>query len=155
MPVTRADLGWLASHACVNAVYVATESALDKVRWSSLNESMKEAAVAEKRIAISKNSYHNGVPAISVIVYADWSKRLHKHSNNAKSGVGTVVGKETKKLLHVGVRNKYCSVCARAKTEGKEAAENKCYKNWEGTLSSMDPKPAFFPGIGVKVWATV
>ena len=107
--------------------FVATESVLDKAWWSSLDESMKEAAAEEKRIAISKNSYHNGVPAISVIVDAGWSKRSHKHSYNAKSGVGIVVGKETKKLLHVGVRNKYCSVWARAETEGKEAAEHKCH----------------------------
>ena len=118
--------------------FIATESALDKAWLESLNETMKEAAEEEKRIAISKNCYHNGVPAISVVVDAGWSKRSHKHSYNAKSGVGIVVGKETKKLLHVGVRNKYCSVCARAKTEGKEAAEHECHKNWEGASSSME-----------------
>ena len=91
---------------------MSTESALDKVWWRSLDESMKCAAEEEKRLAISKGSYHNGIPAITVVVDAGWSKRSHKHSYNAKSGVGIVVGMETKKLLHVGVKNKYCSVCA-------------------------------------------
>jgi len=60
---------------------------------------MREAAEEEKRIAIERGSYHEGVPAITVILDAGWSKRSHKHSYNAKSGVGIIVGMETKKLL--------------------------------------------------------
>ena len=36
--------------------------------------------------------------------------RDHINSYNAKSGVGIIVGMETKKLFNVGVRNKYCCV---------------------------------------------
>ena len=79
--------------------FVATESAIDKCWWQSLEESMREAAEEEKRIAIERGSYHEGVPAITVILDAGWSKRSHKHSYNAKSGVGIIVGMETKKLL--------------------------------------------------------
>ena len=42
-----------------------------------------------------------------------WSKRSHKHSYNVKSGVAIIIGKETGKLLHIGVRNKFCHACAR------------------------------------------
>ena len=49
---------------------------------------------------ISRNSFHEGVPAITVIVDGGWSKRSHKHSYIAKSGVGIIVGKETGKILH-------------------------------------------------------
>ena len=45
---------------------------------------------------------------------------------------------ETKKLLYMGVRNKYCSVCAQAESLGKEAPEHDCYKNWTGSSSSME-----------------
>jgi len=38
----------------------------------------------------------------------DWSKHCHKHSCNAKSGI---VGLETRKILFMGVRNKYSAVC--------------------------------------------
>ena len=72
---------------------------------------MREAAEEEKRLVIERKSYHEGVPAITVVLDAGWSKRSHKPSYNAKSGEGIIVGMETKKLLHVGVRNKYCSVC--------------------------------------------
>ena len=58
--------------------FVATESAIDKCWWQSLEESMREAAEEEKRIAIERGSYHEGVPAITVILNAGWSKRSHK-----------------------------------------------------------------------------
>ena len=52
-----------------------------------------------------------GVSAITVIVDGGWSKRSHRHSYNAKSGVGIIIGYATRKLLHIGVRNKYCTAC--------------------------------------------
>ena len=73
---------------------------------------MLEAGREEKRLAEERGDFHHGVPAITVIVDAGWSKRSHKHSYNAKSGVAVILGQETGKLLHIGVRNKYCSACA-------------------------------------------
>ena len=119
--------------------FIATESAIDQCWWQSLEESMRQAAEEEKRLAVERGSYHEGTPCITVIVDAGWSKRSHKHSYNAKSGVGIIVGMETKQLLHVGVRNKYCSVCIRAETEGREPSEHECYKNCDGASSSMEP----------------
>ena len=53
--------------------FVATESAIDKCWWQSLDESMKEAAEEEKRLAVERGSYHEKIPAITVIVDAGWS----------------------------------------------------------------------------------
>ena len=100
---------------------------LTNVGGSLFEESMKEAGEEEKKLAIERGSYHEGIPAITIIVDAGWSKCSHKHSYNAKSGVGIIVGMETKKLLYVGVRNKYCSVCARGASVG---IEHECHKNW-------------------------
>ena len=91
--------------------FIATEKAIGHEWWDALEESMKEAAEEEKRNAIQQGSLHEGVPAISVIFDGGWSKRSHKHSYNAKSGTSIIIGVHTGKLLHVGVRNKYCSVC--------------------------------------------
>ena len=91
--------------------FIATEKAIGHEWWDALEESMKEAAEEEKRNAIEQGSLHEGVPAISVIFDGGWSKRSHKHSYNAKSGTSIIIGVHTGKLLHVGVRNKYCSVC--------------------------------------------
>ena len=85
----------------------------------------------EREIAIQKGHFHEGVPAITVIVDGGWSKRSHKHSYNAKSGVAIIIGKETGKLLHIGVRNKFCHACAR-----KIPKENHtCYRNWTASSS--------------------
>ena len=93
---------------------------------------MKEAAEEEKRNAIERGSFHEGVPAIAVIVDGGWSKRTHKHSYNAKSGAAIIIGAHTHKLLHVGVRNKYCSVCAQTNKHNEEPRPHDCYKNWDG-----------------------
>ena len=59
--------------------FTATESAIDKCWWESLEASMKQAAEEEKKMAVERGSYHEGVPAIRVILDAGWSKRSHKH----------------------------------------------------------------------------
>ena len=51
-----------------------------------------EAGKEEKMLAEHRNEYHEGVPAISVVVDGGWSKRSHKHSFNANSGVGVIFG---------------------------------------------------------------
>ena len=74
---------------------------------------MKAAGEEERRLAIDNNQFHEGVPAITVILDGGWSKRSHKHSYNAKSGVGVITGHRTQKLLYIGVKNKDCTACAR------------------------------------------
>ena len=50
----------------------------------------------EKQLAIEQGNYHNGVPAITVVVDADCS---HKHSYNGNSGIGVIFRAATKALL--------------------------------------------------------
>lgn len=61
---------------------------------------MAETGREEKWLAEERGSYHEGVPAITVVVDGGWSKRSHKHSYNAKSGVAIIIGKETGKLVY-------------------------------------------------------
>ncbi len=68
---------------------------------------MKQAGGEEKRLAIQKGDYHEEIPAITVIVDTGWSKRSHMDLI-MPVGVGIIIGKETGKLLFIGVRNKYC-----------------------------------------------
>ena len=60
---------------------------------------MQAAGEKERELAIQQGSFHRGVPAITVIVDAGWSKRTHKHTYNALSGVGVIFGQQTGKLL--------------------------------------------------------
>ena len=51
---------------------------------------------------IRSNNQKEISPTITVIVDGGWSKCTHKHSYNAKSGVGIIIGKETGKILFMG-----------------------------------------------------
>lgn len=114
--------------------YTPTQSDIGEWWRVKLNESMLEAGKEEKRLAEENGEYHQGVPAVTVIVDGGWSKRSHKHSYNAKSGVGIILGLRTGKLLHLGVRNKYCASCA----QGISVEKHKCYKNWDESSSEME-----------------
>lgn len=95
--------------------FMQTECQIGEWWWNALQESIKAAGKEEKQFAIEQSSYHQGIPSITVIVDEGWSKRTHKHSYNALSGVGVIFGKHTGKLLHIGVRNKFCATCVRNK----------------------------------------
>ena len=94
----------------------------------------------ERELAIAQGNYHNGVPAITVVVDTGWTKRSHKHSYSANSGVAVKFGAATKALLFLGVRNKYCSVCAINTRSGKPILAHCCccYRNWSGSSCSME-----------------
>ena len=63
--------------------FIATEEIIGTWWKNVLQESMQAAGKLERELAIQENSYHQGVPAITVVVDAGWSKRTHKHSYNA------------------------------------------------------------------------
>ena len=116
-------------------------SAEEKIRewwYSALKDEMAKAGAEERRIAIEKGIFHQGVPAITVICDGGWSKRIHKHTYNAYGGVGVIFGAETNKLLYIGVRNKYCQICHRAKNLGTETKEHNCYQNWKLSSQTME-----------------
>ncbi len=118
--------------------FIKTERSLGAWWWKALEESMTTAGQEEKPLAIERGDFHQGIPAITVIVDGGWSKRTHKHSYNAKSGVAIIIGKETRKIIFIGVRNKYCSACSHAEKVGKENSNHTCFKNWSGTSSTME-----------------
>ena len=89
--------------------FISTERAIGEHWRQKLTESMAEAGREEKRPAEEKGDFHEGVPAITVVVDGGWSKRSHKHSYNAKSGVGIMLGKET--APHWRSQQVLCCLC--------------------------------------------
>ena len=79
--------------------FMSTERKICEWWRDLLDESMTLAGKEQKEIAIANNSYHQGVPFVTVIVDGGWSKRTHKHSYNAKSRVAIIIGKATGKIL--------------------------------------------------------
>ena len=113
--------------------FIQSERGIGEWWQKELEASMAEAGREEKRLAEEREDFHEGVPAITVIVDGGWSKRSHKHSYNANSGVAIIVGKATGKLLYIGVRNKYCTAC----TQGIPKENHTCYRNWDASSSQM------------------
>lgn len=51
---------------------------------------------------------------------------------------GFLGGLKSKKLLFLGVRNRYCSVCTVAEHKGQTSPEHNCYRNWSGSSYAME-----------------
>ncbi|XP_076081060.1 uncharacterized protein LOC143051967 [Mytilus galloprovincialis] len=113
--------------------FTAIETEIGQWWHSILEKDMLSAGQEERLLAIDRKDFHEEVPAITVITDGGWSKRTHKHSYNAAGGVAIIIGKETKKLLHIGVRNKYCYICSTNNTK-----EHTCFKNWDQDSQSME-----------------
>uniref|UniRef100_A0A1X7U5M3 Mutator-like transposase domain-containing protein n=1 Tax=Amphimedon queenslandica TaxID=400682 RepID=A0A1X7U5M3_AMPQE len=119
-------------------LYSQTEKYLGDEMKQQLVKCMADNAEHEKNHAIEIDSFHQRIPAIKVIVDGGWSKRTHKHSYNAMSGVAVIFGHYTKKLLFLSVRNKFCSICAIHDNKNADPPTCRCYKNWNGSSSAME-----------------
>jgi len=96
--------------------------------WDQIKDSMKQAGIEDHEHAIQQGHYHQGVPAITVVVDAGWSKQTHKHTYIHCSIV--IFGCYTGKLLYVGVHNKFCK-------QGKKNPHT-CFKNWREASASLE-----------------
>ena len=101
---------------------------------------MSEAAIEEARIAREKGEVDkDGFPCITVVADGAWAKRSYKTKYDSLSGVAVIVGYETKKILFIGIRNKYCSFCDRlSRNPESETREHICFKNWSGSSTAME-----------------
>lgn len=100
---------------------------------------MAEAAKQEADYAISIGDIHtDGTPMISVVADGCWSKRSYKTNYSALSGAAAIVGLKFGKVLYLGVKNKYCMVCARAANKNVEPPQHTCYKNHSGSSTAME-----------------
>lgn len=94
----------------------------------------EEAKLAKENGHIDKD----GTPCITVIADGAWSKRSYKTNYNALSGVAVIIGEATKKVLFLGVKNKFCMFCSRHERRNETVPEHSCAKNWSGTSTSME-----------------
>ncbi|XP_060803394.1 uncharacterized protein LOC132902430 [Amyelois transitella] len=108
--------------------------------WELAKEkSMADAAKEEYDLAIINGEVDsNGIPMITVVADACWSKRSYRKNFNALSGAAVIIGYKTKKVLYMAVKNKYCMVCARAENKKEATPEHICFKNYTGSSSGME-----------------
>ncbi|XP_063217698.1 uncharacterized protein LOC134540509 [Bacillus rossius redtenbacheri] len=72
------------------------------------------------------------------ILDGGWSQRSYGHRYSAKSGCAIIIGFYTKKLLFLGVRNKYCTACIRSERMEKEPTPHLCFRNWTDSSTAME-----------------
>ncbi|CAB3237973.1 unnamed protein product [Arctia plantaginis] len=108
-------------------------------QWEKTAHKVMEAAAERERLAaIEEGKVKNGVAVIDVIADGCWSKRSYKSNYAALSGAAAIVGRKFREVLFLGVRNKYCCICARAQNKGIAPSEHKCFKNYTGSSSGME-----------------
>ena len=56
----------------IKVAFISVEQHIGSWWWELLQESMKLAGEEERALAIANNSYHQGVPAITVLVDGRW-----------------------------------------------------------------------------------
>lgn len=100
---------------------------------------MKAAGKRERDAAIERGHVtKDGIPYIDVIVDGCWSKRSYRTNYSALSGAAAIIGRTYGEVLYIGIKNKYCCVCARAETKGENPREHACFKNYSGSSTSME-----------------
>ncbi|XP_061708689.1 uncharacterized protein LOC133518921 isoform X1 [Cydia pomonella] len=142
------------------------EKTLGDVWKDHLSDEIKKNGEQERAIAIQKNNVdENGIPYVSVYVDGGWPKRSYGHDFSSPSGMvrraynfeciffmyvhallfhkyvlfqACIIGKETKKCLFLGIKNKYCYHCHIYEKENKPVPEHTCFKNYEGPSTGME-----------------
>eukprot|EP00102_Acyrthosiphon_pisum_P021135 XP_016658345.1 PREDICTED: uncharacterized protein LOC107883228 [Acyrthosiphon pisum] len=74
----------------------------------------------------------------TVVVDGQLSKRSYKTNYDALSGVATIIGYKSKKILFIGIRYRYCAICQRTKNKGTPKSDHTCFLNWSKRTTSME-----------------
>lgn len=102
-------------------------------------DNMTEAGKQDKEIAVAEGKItKDGYGVVDVIADGCWSKRSYKKNYSALSGAAAIIGKNTGKILFLGVKNKYCQVCSTAEKQKVEAKDHLCFKNYVGPSTGME-----------------
>ncbi|CAH1104966.1 unnamed protein product [Psylliodes chrysocephalus] len=118
-----------------NTVHNKMEKIVDKVFLKELRKAGEEEATIDQEKGDVDST---GTPYITVIADGAWSKRSYKTNYNALSGLAVIIGKATKKVLFMGVKNKFCIIGLKFETKNEDTPQHQCAKNWKGSSTSME-----------------
>ncbi|CAH1383636.1 unnamed protein product, partial [Tenebrio molitor] len=96
---------------------------------------MKEAIDEEKQRG---DEDENGVPLLTVVADGSWAKRSYKCNYSPLSGMASIIGFHTGKVLFIGVRNIFCLLCTLAEKRQIDTPTHTCFKNWSGSPNAME-----------------
>ncbi|XP_041988658.1 uncharacterized protein LOC121740029 [Aricia agestis] len=116
-----------------------TEKILGDVWQDHLTKEIKRNGELEKALALGKQHIdEDGVPFVTVYVDGGWPKRSYGHDYSSASGMACIIGKETKKCLFIGIKNKYCYHCHIYEKTNEPVPEHTCFRNYEGPSTGME-----------------
>lgn len=119
---------------------IEMDSTLEKSCDDSINKAIEEeksAYFAELK-SDGKNDDTDQPAKIKASLDGSWASRSYGTRYSSASGCGVIVGEKTGKIIHVGCRNKRCSICTRNSRTNKKSA-HKCYRNYAGSSGGMEP----------------
>ncbi|XP_060881668.1 uncharacterized protein LOC132953151 [Metopolophium dirhodum] len=122
-----------------SCTYLLVQEFINKRIHDVVEAQMKIAGEEERRLAIEAGSVDiDGIPMCTVVADGQWSKRSYKTKYDALSGVATIIGYRSRKILFVGIRNRFCVICQRAKNKKIHPLEHTCFLNWTKGATSME-----------------
>ena len=128
----------LGLHIPASAVFSKYEREICEKTEKLLAEYLLQNGKAEREAALraGEGFDHEGLVQTNVIVDGSWCTRSYGTRYRALSGCGVVIGYYSKKLLHIGVRNKFCAMCFRYRNS--EKPHHKCFFYWDGPSTGME-----------------
>ena len=143
--MTHAQIQELFSTIGINCpsqkTFTKYESIIGESIEKILHDYLLENGKIERRMALKADGKidSNGIVDTCVIVDGSWCTRSYGNRYTALSGCGVVIGFYSKRLLHVGIRNKYCCICmANRQQESTLVPEHRCFMNWSGSSTAME-----------------
>ncbi|KAF0718466.1 Uncharacterized protein FWK35_00029889, partial [Aphis craccivora] len=108
--------------------YQSILPSVGNVVHASAWDEMKKAGDEEKEIAL-KNCIldEDGIPMCTIIADGQWSKRSYKTKYDAFSEAATIIDYNTRKVLFVGIRNHYYSICQRVSDRDENKPVHNCF----------------------------
>jgi hypothetical protein len=49
-----------------------------------------------------------------------------------------IIGRHTGEILFIGIKNKFCSICARTENKNEQTRDHVCFKNWNYSVPAME-----------------
>ena len=93
----------------------------------------------ESIISSPNEQSQENTPSFQVKYDMGWQKRGSGRCYDSLSGVGTMIGNQSGKIIAFDVRSKDCRKCAYHAAKGISTPEHDCSKTWNGSSKGMEP----------------
>ncbi|CAI6377348.1 unnamed protein product [Macrosiphum euphorbiae] len=119
-------------------VFIKLQSNIGEIINETAWDEIYLAGIEEKKLAIEDGNLNSdGVPMITVVADGSWCKRSYKTKYSYIINL-TIIGFRTKKILFIGIRNRYCLICERSKNKNTISETHNCFLNWKGTSTGVE-----------------